>query len=172
LPRKIENRLLKNLVSTHGRRLRRFLRPRVRNVSDVSDIVQETFLRMLRISNQEAIRSPEAYLFTVAHHVAQQHALRESATPISVEISEMLSELHAAADTDPVAQAASEEWIERLDRNLKRFSPLVRATFVLNRHHGLSLEQISEHLNISYPMAKKYLLKAVIQLRQHMEQAE
>jgi DNA-directed RNA polymerase specialized sigma24 family protein len=48
----------------------------------------------------------------------------------------------------------------------------VRATFILNRYHGMTLEQISRHLDISLPMAKKYLTKALIQLRRHMEDAE
>jgi len=39
---------------------------RVRNIADVPDITQEVYLRMLRVPNVESIRSPEAYLFTVA----------------------------------------------------------------------------------------------------------
>jgi DNA-directed RNA polymerase specialized sigma24 family protein len=42
----------------------------------------------------------------------------------------------------------------------------------LHRHYGLSLEQISRHLGISFPMAKKYLVKALFQIRQHMEHVE
>jgi hypothetical protein len=45
------------LASTHGPRLRRFLAPGVRNLSDIPDIVQEVFLRMLRIPNRRAIQS-------------------------------------------------------------------------------------------------------------------
>jgi hypothetical protein len=49
------------LAKTHGEGLRRFLTSRVRNVADIPDVIQEVFLRMLRIPNREAIRSPEAY---------------------------------------------------------------------------------------------------------------
>jgi RNA polymerase sigma factor (sigma-70 family) len=164
--------LVAGLIDSHGPQLRRFLIRRVRNVVDVPDLVQEVFLRMLRIPNHEAIRSPEAYLFTVAQHVAQQHALREAAAPPAVDVTSMLTQLHAAADADPAMQASAEETLERLDRALERFSPKVRAVFVLHRHHGLSLEEISEHLGISFPMAKKYLVKALFQIRQHMADPE
>ena len=70
------------LASNHSGQLERFLRTRVANGSDIPDIIQEVFLRMLRVPNHEAIRSPEAYLFTVAQHVAQQHALRQSAVSL------------------------------------------------------------------------------------------
>jgi RNA polymerase sigma factor (sigma-70 family) len=172
LPFKKPPPFFSGLASTHGPRLRRFLVPRVRNLSDIPDLVQEVFLRMLRIPNQEAIRSPEAYLFTVAQHVAQQHAMREASAPPSVDVTQLLTELYAAADADPAAQAGSEQWLEQLDRSFERFSPKVRATFILNRYHGMTLEQISRQLQISVPMAKKYLTKALIQLRRHMEDAE
>lgn len=158
------------LLDSHGPQLRRFLIRRVRNAADVPDIIQEVFLRMLRIPDYEALRSPEAYLFTVAQHVAQQHALREAASPEAVDVTRMVAELHAAADSDPAMQASADQALERLDRALERFSPKVRAVFILHRHHGLSLEQISRELGISFPMAKKYLVKALYQIRQQMEE--
>ncbi len=164
--------LVTELAGTHGEHLRRFLRTRVRNAADVADIVQEVFLRMLRIPNREAIRSPEAYLFTIAQHVAQQHAMRQASVPPSIEISGMLTQVHASADADPALQASAEQCLEELDRALERMSPKVRATFILHRRDGLSLEQISSRLNISFPMAKKYLVKALFQFRRHMESPE
>jgi RNA polymerase sigma-70 factor (ECF subfamily) len=159
-------------VGTHGEQLRRFLTSRVRNVADVPDILQEVFIRMLRISNHEAIRSPEAYFFTVAQHVAQQHAMRESAVPQSVDITRMLTELPATADSDPAMQVSADQFIEAIDRALDRFSPRVRATFILHRCYGLTLEEISKQLGVSLPMTKKYLVKALTQFRQHMEERE
>jgi RNA polymerase sigma-70 factor (ECF subfamily) len=64
------------LEQSHGRELRRFLSSRLpRGSADVADLIQETFLRLLRIKDHEAIRNPQAYLFTVASHVVHQHAL-------------------------------------------------------------------------------------------------
>jgi RNA polymerase sigma factor (sigma-70 family) len=66
-------------------------------------------------------------------------------------------------------QASADQCIETLDRALERFSPKVRATFILHRHHGLTLAEISKHLGVSFAMTKKYLAKALFQIRQHME---
>ncbi len=84
--------LVTGLVASHGTQLRRFVFARARNLADVPDIVQEVYLRMLRISNVDSIRSPEAYLFTVAQHVVQQHTMRQSATPPAVELAQLLNE--------------------------------------------------------------------------------
>jgi RNA polymerase sigma factor (sigma-70 family) len=81
----------------------------------------------------------------------------------------MLVPLRAAPDADPALQAQAEQGVEEFSRALERLSPRVRATFILHRQYGLSLEQISAELGISFPMAKKYLVKALFQFRFHME---
>jgi hypothetical protein len=71
LPAHNAQALIEGLVVSHGDQLRRFLLARVRNIADVPDIMQEVYLRMLRVPNVDSIRSPKAYLFTVAQHVLQ-----------------------------------------------------------------------------------------------------
>lgn len=164
--------LVAGLVATHGGQLRRFLLARVRNVADVPDIVQEVYLRMLRVPNVESIRSPEAYLFTVAQHVVQQHTLRSSAVPAAIELTRVLDTSRAASDTDPVLEVDAQQCLEQLQGALDRLSPKARATFMLHRRDGLSFDEIGERLGISRPMAKKYLMKALMQFRQRLEQEE
>jgi hypothetical protein len=50
-----------DIATQHGRNLRRYLAARLRNAADVPHLVQEVFLRLLRIGRHETIRNPEAY---------------------------------------------------------------------------------------------------------------
>jgi RNA polymerase sigma-70 factor (ECF subfamily) len=161
--------LITGLVASHGVKLRRFLLLRVRNAADVPDMLQEVYLRMLRVPNVESIRSPEAYLFTVAQHVVQQHSLRQSATPPSIELTEMLNSARAVPDVDPVLDLDAQQCLEQLQSELDRLSPKLRATFLLHRRDGLSLDEIAERLGTSLPMVKKNLMQALVQLRQRLE---
>jgi RNA polymerase sigma factor (sigma-70 family) len=161
--------LITGLVASHGVKLRRFLLLRLRNAADVPDILQEVYLRMLRIPNVESIRSPEAYLFTVAQHVVQQHGLRQSAMPPSVELSEMLNSARAVPDVDPVLDLDAQQCLEQLQAELDGLPPKLRATFLLHRRDGLSLEEIAQRLGTSLPMVKKNLMQALVQLRQRLE---
>jgi RNA polymerase sigma factor (sigma-70 family) len=163
--------LITGLVASHGVKLRRFLLLRLRNAADVPDILQEVYLRMLRVPNVESIRSPEAYLFTVAQHVVQQHGLRQSATPPSIELTEMLNSARAVPDVDPVLELDAQQCLEQLQAELDRLSPKLRATFLLHRRDGLSLEEIAERLGTSLPMVKKNLMQALVQLRQRLEKS-
>ena len=161
--------LVADLVVSHGDQLRRFLVARVRNAADVPDIAHEVYLRMLRIPNVESIRSPEAYLFTVAQHVVQQHTLRQSATPPSVELTEMLDIQSSSPEVDPVLATDAAQCVERLQDAIDELSPKVRATFLLHRRDGLSIDDIGNRLGISRPMVKKNLMKALMHFRQKLE---
>ncbi len=157
------------LAHSQSRKLRRFFSFRVRNPADIPDLTQEVFLRMLRIPDRDAIRSPEAYLFTVALHVAQQHAMQDFGIGLSERAEELLAQLPASPDADPVLQAHREQCLEAFTRSLERMSPKVRATFVLHRQYGMTLKEISRELGVSFPMAKKYLSKALQQIHRHLD---
>lgn len=161
--------LVTELVTSQGRRLRHFLVSRVRNRADIPDVMQEVFLRLMRVPNHETIRAPEAYLFTVAHHVAMQMSLRDAARPVSTELGDALGELQ---DADPAQEIGAQQSLEVLQRALEQLPPKARAAFLLQRRDGLSVDEIGDRLNISRPMTKKYLVKALIHLRKALAEAE
>jgi RNA polymerase sigma-70 factor (ECF subfamily) len=164
--------VLAELVFKHGEPLRRFLRTRVRNVADVPDLVQEVFLRLLRVPQYDSIRMPEAYIFTIARHVAQQYRLRSSMTGTSDKLEDMLAELRAVDESDPALEVSAQQCVEQLDQALAGLSPKIQATFLLYRRDGLSMDEISERLGISRPMAKKYLVKALVAFRKRLKESE
>lgn len=157
---------VEGLAASHGEQLRCFLSRRVRNASDMPDLVQEVYLRLLRVPNHEAIRSPEAYLFTVARHVAQQHALREASMPASGGLDTPL--LTSRTDSDPASEVSAQQSLENLELALEDLPAKARATFLLHRRDGLTLEEVGARLGFSRAQAKKYLAKALIRLRERL----
>lgn len=158
------------LARTHGSRLRRFLELRLRGGSaDVSDLVQDVYLRLLRVPRHETIRSPQAYLFTVARNVLYEHRLSHSTAPQAVEMDEVVAEIEAYVQDDPGAYIDAVRQLERFDEALRGVSPRVYATFVLQRRYGYTLDEIAKQLGVSRPMVKKYLAKAVQHCRQHFD---
>jgi RNA polymerase sigma factor (sigma-70 family) len=157
-----------DLATTHGAKLRRFLLVRLRNPSDAADILQEVYLRMLRVPQVESIRSPEAYLFTVAQHVLQQHYLRESKIPAARELVSLFDEPRSPSDADPELEAIADQYLSALQHALDEVSSMVRATFLLHRRDGLSIDEIGSQLGISRAMVKKNLVKALMYFRQRL----
>jgi RNA polymerase sigma factor (sigma-70 family) len=164
--------LVEALMASQGGPLRRFLSTRVRNAADIPDIVQEVFLRLLRVPNHETIRSPEAYMFTIAHHVAQQHGLKAAPEAAAVELDAVLSDLRSVTESDPALEVSAQQSLQVLDAALEQLTPKAQATFLFHRRDGLSIDDIAVRLKISRPMAKKYLVKALIHFRKRLKETE
>jgi RNA polymerase sigma-70 factor (ECF subfamily) len=160
------------IAAQYGRRLRRFLAVRLRNTADVPDLAQEVFLRLLRVEDHGSIRSPEAYLFTVASHVIHQHTVRESTAPIEIDIADAFAESQALSRDDPQARAEIEQRLEELERVLAELPPRLAATLVLARLKGDSLEEISIRLGVSRESVKKYLARALRHCRERQMELE
>lgn len=160
------------VAAQHGGRLRRFLLARVRNAADASDLVQEVYLRLLRVEDHETIRMPEAYVFALANHVLYQYRLRQSRAREPAELLDVLAEAQSAFENDPLVQSETQQRIEELEEVLQELSPKARAALILHRRDGLTLEQIGGELGVSRPMVKKYLAKALLRCRQAFDEKE
>lgn len=161
---------LASVQQSYGQRLRRFVSARLRNAAaDTPDLVQEIYLRLLRIDDHEAIRNPQAYVFTVASHVIHQHALRQSTTLDSVSPVDFEARL-PDSQTDPAAEVEMEQAFEALGRSLQQQSPKAYATLILSRCEGLPLKQIGERLGVSRDQVKKYLARALLHVRKGLSE--
>jgi RNA polymerase sigma-70 factor (ECF subfamily) len=158
------------IEKSHGPELRRFLTARMRRAADVPDLVQEIFLRMLRIKDHEAIRNPQAYLYTVASHVLAQYTLESSDAPETMDPVEVASRLQSELARDPATEVELEQRIEQFSHALNQLSPRSYATLILYRCEGLSLDQIAARLGVSRPMVRKYLARAIAFCDRHLEQ--
>lgn len=162
--------LVAEIEKQHGARLRRFLASRLRKslIADVPDLVQEVFLRLLRIDHLETVRSSEAYLFTVAFHVMHQHILRRSAIPETIEISALINEMESAPENEPSMELERHQQMQELQRALEGLPPKAQAVLLLHRRDGFTLEEIGAKLGVSRAMAAKYLSKALVHCRANL----
>lgn len=82
--------LVERLVAEHAGALQAFFRRRIRAKADAQDLAQEVYVRMLRVRDQDAIRNPVLYLYTVANNLAKEHAVldRRRAGGVSIEEAE------------------------------------------------------------------------------------
>jgi RNA polymerase sigma factor (sigma-70 family) len=160
-----------SIEKTHGRELRRYLAARLRNAAaDIPDLMQEVYLRLLRIEDFDTVRKPLAYLYTIASHVLQQHSLKQVSEFSSFSSADLLLELSASADLDPAAQIEAEQSFEGLERTLRALSPRAYTTLILNRCHGKTLQEIGDGFGVSRAQVKKYLTKALVHVRDELKQ--
>lgn len=161
-------RWLTRLVATADRPLRSMLGRRTRRRSDVADLAQEVYLRLLRHPDPEAIESPEAYLFAVATNLVRERALAVRRRGIEVD-----PELADAEDWLAVVPRFDEEVDEaaraaRLREILAELPPKCRDAIVLHYHDGLSYAEAGARLGVSSHAIKKYVVRALAHFRMRL----
>jgi RNA polymerase sigma factor (sigma-70 family) len=153
--------LVERLFAEHGLALQTFFRRRIRSKADASDLAQEVYVRMLRVSNQEAIRNPIGYLYTVASNLVKEHAALEFRRLSSIDID--TAPAHQQLETLPAfdGDLDASQRVARLRVVLQQLRPKCRAAVILRFTHELSYREIAVHLGVSPQMAKKYVAQAL-----------
>ena len=160
--------LVERLFAEHRGALQTFFQRRIRSKADAPDLAQEVYVRMLRISDQEAIRNPVHYLYTVANNLVKEHAVLDRRQASGIDIDE--APAHEELETLPAfdGDLDTTQRVTRLGVVLKQLRPKCRAAVELRFTHGLSYRAIATHLGVSPQMAKKYVTQALGHCRRRM----
>jgi RNA polymerase sigma-70 factor (ECF subfamily) len=146
--------------------LRKFLRNRgVPRTTDIDDIAQEVFLRLLRYERTELIENPQAYLYKMASHVAAEWAIRaRNAQPHE---SKWLATLVAA--DHPEREAGRSELQLEIERALQVLPARHREILKLQCFENLSRAEIAKRLGTTERSIKRVLMKTYTQLRLRLD---
>jgi len=127
---------------------------------------------MLRVSDTDAIRNPELYLYTVASNLVKEHAVldRWQARGVNLDETNIQQQLGELPTLD--GQLDVTQRVARLRTVLAQLSPKCRAAVILQYRHGLTYQEIGERLNVSPHMVKKYLAQALAHCRRRMVRLE
>lgn len=166
-----------SLVARHGRPLLKFFVSRLPNTADAPDLVQEVYLRLLRLDRLDLIRCPEAYLFTIASNIAHEHSLKRTRRPPHIALEdtpsdELPADIEAYATAAPESAALRTERMRQLEAVLSQLSPKARATLVWHRRDGRTYGEIGERLGVSRNMVKKYLSQALAHCRRNVKEEQ
>jgi len=154
-------------IRSYHEDLHRFLRRRVWHAQDLDDVVQEVYLRLLRVKNSEMVRNPLAYLYGVASHVVHEFNLGKHHTRMVFD--------SAAVDTmmdnpQPSGSLEAGGHFERqVSEALGQLPANRMAVLLLERREGLSHAEIAQKLGLSVHTVKKYSVEALAHVRASLE---
>ncbi|MGH3430663.1 MAG: RNA polymerase sigma factor [Mycobacteriales bacterium] len=155
---------------THAPDLTRFLASQIGDASEAQDLMQEVYLRVLKLNSLAEVRSPKAYLFKVAANIAFEHRRCNAALPHHVAIEEVPPELLHGGERDhptnaPEDTAALAERLGKLSERLSDLPPKVQAAIVMSHLYGYTYEEIGLRLSVVRNRVKKYLIKGLAHCR-------
>jgi len=132
----------------HERDLRAWAGARFSQVKDLDDLVQEAFLRLLRVRESGPVANPRAFLFVATRNLAlNQLRHRRYETPEdNAEVDPM-----SIADevSTPLEVAIQEEDINLLVKAIQSLPKRCRQVMTLRKIYGLSQREVAHRLGIS-----------------------
>jgi RNA polymerase sigma-70 factor (ECF subfamily) len=131
------------------------------------DLVQESFLRVLRYSSGFAARAAfTTWMYRLVRNVCYDHLKAESRTRVRAELSasEQIDEAQEQQETDTR--------LETVRNALYKLSPEKREVLVLSRYEGLSYAEIAERCESTVGAIKVRAHRAMRELRQRIEELE
>src|ERR1700692_5029096 len=83
---------VERLFAEHWNALQAFFYRRIKTRHDAADLVQEVYLRILRVKDADAILNPEGYLYTVASNLVHEHYVLSERHPAPLDLDHPLIE--------------------------------------------------------------------------------
>lgn len=152
-------KLISSLFKRKKDALQALIGRRTRAASDVADLVQETYLRMLR-TDDSAVEDPERYLFAIAGNLIKEHGVRLQKREEREVLTDPRVLPDSGATVDYMGELAREETNARLGTVIRQLPERYQLVLALTYEEGLSQSQIAERLKISRSMVQKILIKA------------
>lgn len=149
----------------HYRELHRFMIRRLPRSQDANDLVQEVFLRVLRLPRSEMVRNPQAYIYGIASHVVYELRMRSRNDRVTCDSHtlEQLAEHPAHFAPDELADQLGVK--RQLEQALAQLPPMHQAVLLLHKRDGMSREEVAKELGLSPHTVKKYIFQAMAQIR-------
>jgi RNA polymerase sigma factor (sigma-70 family) len=156
------NAWLAKEILVHERALRGYLSRFFKNVADIEDVVQETYARLLALSDpaSNAVRNWHAFLFTTARNVALDRIRRSRVVSLDA-LAEMGSAdvLDQAPGADEALNARQE--LALLLETIASLPNRCRETLTLRKLYGLSQREIAQRLEITESTVEKHVAYGV-----------
>ncbi len=128
--------------------LRAWLQSRFREETDLDDVLQEAYLRVLRAQAETPLQSPKAFLFAIARNIALDR-LRHR-TVVRTEPLVQNEQWDVLFDDDDVAETVCRnQELELLTQAIQALPDRCRQVFTLRKVYGMSQPDIAQKLGIS-----------------------
>lgn len=140
--------------------LHQYVRRILLNDAEVEDIVHETLVKVMSVSDWRRVASPSAFLKTVARNLMLDLFRRRNIVPIHF-VADMGTMNVIDETANPEATWIGREELRLLAQLVAALPPQCQRVFTLRKIYGMSPPDIAAELGLSLSTVEKHLLKAL-----------
>lgn len=155
-----QSRWFSENVEPHEPQLRAYLRNSFPSIRDVDDIIQETYVRLLRSGSGEDVTHPKAFLFTIARRVALNFVKRQQRSP-EKDVGEWDFSTVSSSERDSADSASRAEILRILVEALASLPPRCREITVKRKIKGIPQKEIAAEMGISVKTVEEQVARGV-----------
>ena len=155
-----DNSALHQLYSDHNSWLKGWLRVRLGNAADASDLAQDTFLRVMTARNSTPIREPRGYLSAIARSLLIDKSRRRAIEQAYLQALALRPE---PVEVSPEVRLSIIEMLMSIDSLLDELGPRTREIFLAVQLEGLNYVAAGERFGVSVTTVKNHLIRAMTQ---------
>ncbi|MGE0642285.1 MAG: RNA polymerase sigma factor [Nitrospira sp.] len=151
-----------SLFHQYREELTRRLVGMVKSHETAADLVQDTYVRLLRLGEAQVVEQPRALLHRIAANLAIDHLRKEK---IAVQAFDGMDAARAMPShgPSPEREVLAKQRVRLCLQAIEQLPPRSREAFVLCRVYGYSYQEIAVRMNISESGVEKLLMRALDQ---------
>jgi RNA polymerase sigma-70 factor (ECF subfamily) len=149
-----------SLFHQYREELTRRLVSMVKSHETAADLVQDTYVRLLRLGDAQVVEQPRALLHRIAGNLAIDHLRKEKHAFHNANSMDVAMAVPCQAPS-PERELLGKQRLRICLQVIERLPPRSREAFVLCRVYGYSYQEIAVRLNISESGVEKLLMRAL-----------
>lgn len=151
---------LHQLYSEHNSWLKGWLRVRLGNAADASDLAQDTFVRVMTARHTTPIREPRGYLSAIARSLLIDKSRRRAIEQAYLQALALRPE---PVEVSPEVRLSIIEMLVSIDTLLDGLGTRTREIFLAVQLEGLNYVAAGERFGVSVTTVKNHLVRAMTQ---------
>lgn len=149
--------------------LRTFLHARFRNLTEVDDLVQESYVRVLRARAKNGVTNVKSFLFSTARNLALDWLRRGNVIRFeSIELS--AQRIVSDPESNAADHIARQEELHLLRAAIATLPARCREVLIRRKLHGFSREEIARQMEISTHTVNAQIALGMLRCRRFFQE--
>jgi RNA polymerase sigma-70 factor (ECF subfamily) len=140
--------------------LRAFFRRRIENATEVDDLVQELFCRLIERNEAVPIRFSTTYVFQAAANLLRDRA-RRGHSWVRARAQWSHDSENNVEEISPERVLLARDMVARVLKALEMLPERTQVVFLLHRYEGMKYREIAQRFGVSESSIEKHMIAAI-----------